>query len=502
MTWRRSCLYVTFYVLMTGAAGAQPSSARSSAATTTMQEQVERLAAAVAQQQVNLASSQRQIESLREQVSELERRLQTTPSAPVNDPPPQGGEEYATRLNGEIEKLREQQDVQQGEIETHEQSKVESGSKFPVKLTGLILMNSFANSSGVDVIQSPGIAIAGPATTGISLSQTVLGLDARGPHFFGATTSADVRVDFAGGLGQGNYAESGGIVRFRTAHAEAAWSGTRAFFELDRPIVNPNTPTSLTAIALPALGWSGNLWNWIPQVGVEHNLQLSDASRLTLQVALADVPDPVFPGANNAMSLPVASLSEQSRWLGSESRIGYSRGNPLTGLQVGVGGYFSPHSEPGDFHFDAWAATVDYRVPLFGKLEASGNFYRGVALGGLGGGAFKDYLYGEQGETDFFRPLDDVGGWSQLKARATARLQLNAAFGIDNAFASEIRPYLTFVSAPYGNLARNSTFFTNAIYSPTAYTLFSFEYRRIDSSPATGPHSIANVYGVAAGYRF
>ena len=34
------------------------------------------------------------------------------------------------------------------------------------------------------------------------------------------------------------------------------------------------------------------------------------------------------------------------------------------------------------------------------------------------------------------------------------------------------------------------------------YTLFSFEYRRIDSSYAIGPHSVADVYGVAGGYRF
>jgi hypothetical protein len=54
----------------------------------------------------------------------------------------------------------------------------------------------------------------------------------------------------------------------------------------------------------------------------------------------------------------------------------------------------------------------------------------------------------------------------------------------------------------YQGLARNSTWFSNVIYSPTAYTLFSFEYRRIDSSYAIGPHAEADVYGVAGGYRF
>ena len=101
-----------------------------------------------------------------------------------------------------------------------------------------------------------------------------------------------------------------------------------------------------------------------------------------------------------------------------------------------------------------------------------------------------------------YRPLDDVGGWTQLKARANERLEFNVAYGLDNAFAHEIRPLSLNASSAYQSLARNSTWFTNVIYSPTAYTLFSFEYRRIDSSYAIGPHSVADVYGVAGGYRF
>jgi hypothetical protein len=158
--------------------------------------------------------------------------------------------------------------------------------------------------------------------------------------------------------------------------------------------------------------------------------------------------------------------------------------------------------ESGAFHFDAWAATLDYRVPLLAQLEASGSFYRGLGLGGLGAGNFKDIAYSEQAGEYIFRPLDDVGGWTQLKVRASGRLEVNAAYGLDNTFAGQLRPYVTYGSGVYQSLARNATFFANAIYSPTAYTLFSLEYRRIDSSPAIGLHSIADVFGVAAGYRF
>jgi hypothetical protein len=491
-------LLIPTLLLMTGLVDAQQTRENPASATESVQSQVDRLAEMVNREQAALETSQRQIEELRRQVADLQGQLVGTRQTPQ---PTQ--DEAVARLNADVENIREQQQVQQSEIATHQQDKVESASKFPVKLTGLILMNTFANTNAVDIPQSPTWATGAGGTTGISLRQTVLGLDARGPHLFGASSDADVRMDFFGGAGQGGgYSQNGGVARLRTAHAELAWDRTRAFFAMDRPIVSPNTPTSITAIAQPALSWSGNLWNWMPQVGGEQTLRFNDSSRISMQAAIADVPDPSLQQQNITTPVPVASLGEQSRWPGTEARLGYARGTDLTGLRVGVGGYFSPHTFSQNFNFDAWAATVDYRIPLFAHLESSGSFYRGLALGGLGGGTFKDYLYAQQGAEYYYRPLDDVGGWTQLKARATERLEFNVAYGLDNAFAHEIRPYVLNAPSGYLDLARNSTWFTNVIYSPTAYTLFSFEYRRIESSYAIGPHWVADVYGVAGGYRF
>jgi hypothetical protein len=491
-------LLIPTLLLMTGLVDAQQTRENPASATESVQSQVDRLAEMVNREQAALETSQRQIEELRRQVADLQGQLVGTRQTPQ---PTQ--DEAVARLNADVENIREQQQVQQSEIATHQQDKVESASKFPVKLTGLILMNTFANTNAVDIPQSPTWATGAGGTTGISLRQTVLGLDARGPHLFGASSDADVRMDFFGGAGQGGgYSQNGGVARLRTAHAELAWDRTRAFFAMDRPIVSPNTPTSITAIAQPALSWSGNLWNWMPQVGGEQTLRFNDSSRISMQAAIADVPDPSLQQQNITTPVPVASLGEQSRWPGTEARLGYARGTDLTGLRVGVGGYFSPHTFNQNFNFDAWAATVDYRIPLFAHLESSGSFYRGLALGGLGGGTFKDYLYAQQGAEYYYRPLDDVGGWTQLKARATERLEFNVAYGLDNAFAHEIRPYVLNAPSGYLDLARNSTWFTNVIYSPTAYTLFSFEYRRIESSYAIGPHWVADVYGVAGGYRF
>ncbi len=496
MNTPKGCWIIFILFLTTGVAHAQQ--VQPAPSPEAVQLQVNKLAEMLASEQAVLESSQRQIELLRKQIAALQGQLAGNQQPPVVEQQP---EDEVARLNASLQSLREQQDIQQNEIATHEQAKVESESKYPVKLTGLILFNAFSNSSAVDIIQSPALSTGYGGTTGLTLRQTVLGLDARGPHLFGSDSSADVRVDFFGGGSQPGYGQNGGTLRLRTAHAELAWNRTRAFAAFDRPIINPNAPTSLTAVAQPALAWSGNLWNWVPQVGVEQTLRLSGSSRMSLQGAIADIPNAVSPQAN-AATTSTGSLGEQSRWPGSQARIGYARGDGMTGLRLGAGGYFSPHGTSSDVHFDAWAATFDYRIPLPARLEASGNFYRGSALGGLGAGTYKDYLYAESNQQDYFKPLDDVGGWAQLKARATERVEFNAAYGLDNAFSHELRPYLVDPNAKYLALARNATFYTNVIYSPTAYTLFSLEYRRIDSSYAIGPNSIADIVGAAAGYRF
>lgn len=174
------------------------------------------------------------------------------------------------------------------------------------------------------------------------------------------------------------------------------------------------------------------------------------------------------------------------------------------GNHFGVGGYFSSHLTPVDDRFDSWAATLDTRLHLPLRLEFTGSAYRGSALGGLGAGAFKDYVYHLNGVTGQYRihPLDDVGGWAQLKEKINERVEFNAAFGLDNVFTGQLLRYVVPNGTPYQNLARNRTYTGNVIYSPSAYLLFSFEYRHLESAPITGPTNASDTIGIAAGYKF
>ncbi|QMV20457.1 hypothetical protein GOB94_16060 [Granulicella sp. 5B5] len=462
-----------------------------------------------------MEESQRQLDELRRQLAALEQRLKSSTSSPppANNPNVSSSSvQEQAKVASAISDIQEQQSLQEAQIATHEQTKVESESKYPVKVTGLILFNSFVNTGAVDIPSTPTIAIAGSGSTGASVRQTVLGLDAMGPHLFGARSSADLRIDFEGATPSysvagysGPYASTG-LLRLRTAHAALTWDTTEAYFSLDRPIISPDAPTSLTAVAEPALAWSGDLWTWNPQLGITQNVHLGQKSTLRLQAALIDTGDapqtPVVTTTATGVVSPTAA--EQSRWPGIEARFAlYGSGDSEEADHIGVGGYFSKHDTT-SYNFDAWAATLDARFHLAKGFQLSGNAYRGAALGGLGAGGYKDYVTAESGSSGeyYSQALDDVGGWVQVKKIFTPRWEANAAYGIDNVFSQELRRYMTAGTGPYQNLARNSTYTGNVIFRPSAYLLFSVEYRHIDSAPIVGAPAISDIIGLAAGYKF
>lgn len=468
------------------------------------EQQLRQLTEAIGREESQLAASQKEISDLRRRLEALQQQLaqeHASESANVSTHPSNSAQ--ATSLTQTVEDLAERQAVEQSEIATHDQTKVESESKYPVKLSGLILLSGFSNTSQVDRPVTPSFSLPGSGSTGMSLRQTVLGFDARGPHLFGGRSSADLRVDFDGTGSAGTYNNTAGLLRLRTAHATLSWSNTSIFFALDHPLFSPNTPTSLTSIAQPPLAWSGNLWSWNPQAGIQHDLQVRPSLKVQMQAAITDVADPptgVVMTPQTSVTAP--STSERSRWPGLEAHLGLLNPTDENKMSLGIGGYFSPHRTREESSYNAWAGAFDYRLPLPARFQWSGSVYRGAGLGGLGAGAFKDYVYRTNSREGYAQALNDVGGWTQLKQRLSERLEWNVAYGIDNAFAGQLRPFASATYAPYQNLARNRTFFSNFILSPSTYLLFSFEYRFVQSSPINSSTSSTNIFGAAAAYKF
>ena len=485
-----------------------------------LQDQVQQLSEAMARTQAQMETSQRQLDEVRRQLTALQRQMATGESGASHPAPStlaassSSSAAQAAAMQHEIDAMREEQDLQESQIATQAQSKVESGSKYPVKISGLLLLNGFVNTREVVPAPTPTIALPGAGSTGASVEQSVLGLDARGPRLFGAGSYADVRIDFDGstqagssGTGSTAYTYSNvGLLRLRTAHAGLQWNSTELNFSLDRPVFSTDAPTSLTAVAVPALAWSGNLWTWNPQVGASHDSGFLGTSYLRLQGALIDVGDAPLSTAPNpaAATGKPATTAEQSRWPGEEAHIALLSSKLDEGNHLGLGGYFAPHLSPFGNRFNAWAATIDSSVMLPARLQLTGSFYRGLALGGLGGGGYKDYAVAASKSSggSYFRPLDDVGGWAQLKEKLGERVELNAAFGLDNVFARELFPYRVAGGTLLQNLARNRTYTANFIYSPRTYVLFSLEYRYLASSPINGDSAGSHVIGLGAGYKF
>ena len=484
-------------------------------------QQIQDLKSAMATTQAQLEQSQRQLEQMKQQLNTLELRVAQAAPATANSAPDVAAVPAATQpaaaakdLPAAVDDIREQQSMQATQIATHDQTKVESESRYPVKITGLLLFNAFANTRAVDVPATPSVSLFGSGSSGATIRQTILGFDARGPHIAGAESYADLRIDFSGiphqeaanGSYTGAYSSNATYLRLRTAHAGLQWKHTGAFFALDRPIFNPDSPTSLTAVAVPALAWSGNLWTWNPQLGIRQTIPLSPSRDLQFEVALTDVGQspvtPRLPYATTAGSIPTSS--EASRWPGLDAHIAFL-GSTLreSGNRIGIGGHVAPLRDPTGLRFTSWAATADAHFLLPAGLSLSANAYRGLALGGLGAGAYKDFLYYIEAGTGsyYFRPFDDVGGWAELKEEINQRLEFNAALGVDNGFSHELRPYSIPGGNYYQNLARNRTATGNVVFKPSAYLLFSVEYRRIKSWSVDRNWS-SDVIGLGAGFKF
>lgn len=486
-------------------------------------QQIQKLTDAMARTQAQVDESQRQLNEMQKQLKALQQQMERNSSAAAA-PPSAGSASSSSAAQGQpndiprvAQDIRDRQAMLESQIATQEQTKVESKSKYPVKITGLLLLTGFVNTRAVDMASTPTLALPGSGNTGASVRQTVLGIDARGPHVFGATSYADLRVDFDGvpqtstntGTYSGPYSSSTALLRLRTAHVGLKWDHTEAFFSLDRPIFNPDTPTSLTAVAEPPLAWSGNLWTWNPQIGVRQEVAITSSRNIQFEAALMDVGDAPLSSAivtYGSLTATPPSSAELSRWPGVEAHLAFAGPdlNGENGNSFGLGGYFAPHRTAMGQTFDSWAATADTRLLLPARFELTGSAYRGLALGGLGGGAYKDIgLVSNPYEDNYYLyPLDDAGGWAQLKEKISTRMELNGAFGMDDAFAGEVRQ----ISAPggsiYQNLSRNRTYTGNVIFKPSAYLLFSLEYRYLKSFPVFGPPADSNVIGLGAGFKF
>src|SRR5487761_32387 len=483
-------------------APASPPANSSSEATRVLETQIKELQSGMARMQSQMDQMQAETGKLRSELQDTRARLavlQSNPRSadiPASSTPgnsravqPQAGVEAKRSGNSvrdRLSKIEEQQQLLKSMVNDQYQTKVESASKYRVRLSGIALLNVFSNRGSVDNQDVPGLAQApGPldsnATFGATVRQSTIGVDVFGPTLAGARIHGEAQMDFFGGFPNALNGVTAGIMRIRTATVQMDWHDTSLVAGQDTLFFSPLSPTSFASLAEPAFAYSGNLWTWVPQIRVEHHFNFSDRSGLILQGGVLDS----LTGEPSAYSFyRSAQAGEKSGQPAYAMRLAWSRsafGRPAT---LGVGGYYSPENWGFGRKINGWAGTADLDVPLGRWFSFSGEFYRGRAIGGLGGGIGRSVLYNGSltNPTTSVLGLNTVGGWGQLKFRPTEQLEFNGAFGEDDPFAADIRHFQGARSYFEPSIDRNQSGFVNFIYYPRSDLVLSLEYRRLWTS--------------------
>jgi hypothetical protein len=416
------------------------------------------------------------------------------------------GSPAASDIGSRVQRLEESTQLLGSKIDEQYQTKVETAAKYRARLSGIVLMNAFRNVGASDNLDLPDYAqppVPGTSQTsfGATLRQTQIGLEIFGPTLAGAKSSASVQFDFFGGFPATNNGVNFGIARMQTASLHLDWKDTSVIAGQDSLFISPLSPTSFASLATPTFAYAGNLWGWTPQLRVEHRFDLADQQTLSLQGGILDNLDWEFPANQYTRSAQAGESTGQPAYA---IRTAWSRPVFDHPLSFGAAGYYGRQRWPWSRDVDAWAGMTDWQIPILRRLTLSGEFYRGRAVGGLGGAIGQTILYGgnPMDPTTSIHGLDSAGGWSQLKFQLTPKLELNGVFAEDNAFASDVRGFATDANNFGPILGRNRGALGNLIYRPRSDLLLSAEFRRLHTFPVYDSPSVTNQVNLAMGILF
>jgi hypothetical protein len=473
---------------------------------------IELLTRSLEQTQTELARSRSEIEQLRAMLGEVLKRMDGAAALPAQvastgaTPVPAPATESAPPA---AQISQDEWDLLNARVEEQRQTKVESGSKFRLKLSGIALFNAFDNSGNVDNLDVPSIAVpkfAGYPRGGLgaSVRQSIIGLTGIGPEVFGARTSAELQMGFFGGLPSGYNATTSGIANLRIARIRFDWTSTSAIAGLDTPFFSPNMPTTYMSVAVPGFASAGNLWTWTPTVRIEQRFG-GPGSPFKVEAGFLDPSSNINYTTNNNLRVP--SPSESSRIPTYAIRVSYNRKSEAHPASFGVAGVYSPQKFYGGYSLEGWAATADWKFALLPRTELSGQFFTGRGIDGFGGVPENPYplqnpfLYAAV-TARRLAEVGVIGGWSQLKFRWNAQHEFNVAAGTGGRNSAVLRQVLsTNFPAPLIP-ARNQMMFANYIFRPRSDLVLSAEYRRIRTYEITGSPDSAGQVGLALGFLF
>ncbi|HWG17289.1 MAG TPA: hypothetical protein VN678_05470, partial [Acidobacteriaceae bacterium] len=119
-----------------------------------LKQKIDAISAALAATQQQIEQSQQQMRQLQQQLDELKEQMgaaaAAAPAAAAGVSTPTTAEAQAGSLEPAKVSIEERQETTEAAVKVLDQVKVESASKYPVRVTGLILFNGFLNHGAPD----------------------------------------------------------------------------------------------------------------------------------------------------------------------------------------------------------------------------------------------------------------------------------------------------------------------------------------------------------------
>jgi hypothetical protein len=416
--------------------------------------------------------------ALAEDVKALRARLDGTaeqPTGPIASPAPAAASPPANPPAAP-QSLDDKVAIQQQRLEEMAQTKVEASERFPIRLTGMALFNTFLDSHQSGGVEYPSVATgAGPGLAGATFRQTIVGLDYRGPTtFWGGSIHGNVYLDFFA---------TGNTVRLRTGEIEIDWLSRSIMVGVEKPIFNPREPSSLAQVGVSPLTGAGNLWLWLPQVRLEQDFHFSESTGLRAQLGVIETREAgpyagsVFTGSVEAARPGLEGRYEFFHNLDSDRH-----------LEIAAG-FHSSVTHAGGASIPSNLFSLDWFFNPLRKIEFAGAFYSGQNVAPLGEGYQQGFGFYE-GEA---QAVHSRGGWGQFTVHVLPRLDFHLFTGQQDDNAADLIA---------GRISRNLLFGGNLYFRLAPNVLLGLETTQLRTSYLAQGIRINNHYDLALAYLF
>ncbi|MEW6730822.1 MAG: hypothetical protein AB1489_05770 [Acidobacteriota bacterium] len=504
-----------------------------------------RAAASASEANQRAVELSKELEQVRQQLSETERELKSRHSATAvqataslqqgQDEPPSDEQaesedeaepESLATLSERLNEVKDQVDLHDTRLKEYSQTRVETGERFLVRLFGTILFNNYYNSAGtfdaptgLYLLSNNNPALENGANFGSTIRQTQIGFAFQAPSIKGWQLSGDLQLDFFGGNPPVYNGRAFSPLRLRIARVRLEKDRFAFIFGQDDPIIAPLNPNSLAQVGFPALAESGNLWSWTPQAKVAYRLLQRERERVTIEGAVLA---PYNGQTNRDFEFETRpDAGERGRFPAFESRLSYQRGDfvgaPTNSylifdpqpLQLGIGVHYARQLVVASRRLNTVVlpnrvvnSTVvagDYVIPLTNFLTLSGELFWGRSLSGLGGGIVQGLVFPFYGGNPI--GIRGQGGWTQLLVRPSRNVAVNFAFGVDDPYNEDLKG-TRFELAGGTSRTVNRTASFNILYRLRSNFIVSSEYRYMQTFFTEAPKRHNNHINIGFAYLF